>query len=395
MDNYHFTYGSTWGDFNNDGFLDLFVGVIKGPVFGESKPFNENLLFMNQGDGSFERVTTGNVITDGAQALAANDIDNDGDLDLVITHGNLAPPFLTYIYKNDGNENHWLNLTCEGTTSNRSAIGTRIRVKAKIGGNDVWMTRELTQENGVHACNGPRLHFGLGNVVSADSLIIRWPSGHTDTILNVPANQFYSAIEGAALEIDFKATNYIQLARPFNTVFLDSENDSIQLDLSEYLSLVTGDTVPEFEGDTLTYTIRSNENPEVVSVSLDPDTNILSLEAGTEEGTSVIQIITSAGFTRRMDQFSVTYTISDLTDSRQADPSVLIYPNPVTDLLFIDVSESVITEFEVVITDLQGSVVFNHSGNIHELDLSSLQKGMYFISIKSQESVTTKKIIKL
>ncbi|MEN8201424.1 MAG: CRTAC1 family protein [Bacteroidota bacterium] len=198
-----FTYNSTWGDFNNDGNLDLFVGVVstRDSAFGNELAFRENLLFMNRGNGTFSRITDGSIIADGAQATVANDIDNDGDLDLIITHGNLAPPFLTYIYRNEGNRNHWLNFTCEGTISNRSGIGTRIRLKANIHGKEVWMTRELTQENGIHACNGARMHFGLGNAQVADSLVIRWPLGHMDTYVDVPVNHFYKIIENTDLEV--------------------------------------------------------------------------------------------------------------------------------------------------------------------------------------------------
>lgn len=197
-----FTYNATWGDLNNDGTLDLFVAVVstRDSALGHGLSFRENLLFMNWGDGTFARVTEGSIITDGAQATVANDMDNDGDLDLVITHGNLAPPFLTYIYRNEGNRNHWLNFTCEGTSSNRSGIGTRIRVKATIRGKAVWMTRELTQENGIHACNGARLHFGLGDAGKADSVVIRWPLGDVDTYVDIQADHFYRVIEDTSLE---------------------------------------------------------------------------------------------------------------------------------------------------------------------------------------------------
>jgi hypothetical protein len=63
------------------------------------------------------------------------------------------------------------------------------------------MTRELVQENGIHACNGARLHFGLGNAGKADSVVIRWPLGHVDTFVGVPADQFYLAVENSGLEL--------------------------------------------------------------------------------------------------------------------------------------------------------------------------------------------------
>jgi hypothetical protein len=64
------------------------------------------------------------------------------------------------------------------------------------------MMREISQENGVHACNGPRLHFGLGEAEKADSLIIRWPNGLVETFLDIPADKFYKAVEGKSFDPD-------------------------------------------------------------------------------------------------------------------------------------------------------------------------------------------------
>ena len=66
------------------------------------------------------------------------------------------------------------------------------------------MTREISQENGIHACNGPRLHFGLGDAEKADSIIIRWPSGQNDSYTDVNANHFYKVVENKNLKRDQK-----------------------------------------------------------------------------------------------------------------------------------------------------------------------------------------------
>ncbi len=190
------SYSSSWGDLNNDGYIDLFVSVVpEGNVISQNYTWFDNMLYMNNGDGTFRRVITGAVISDGGEPHVMDDFDNDGDLDILIGHGNGSPPCLIYTYLNDGNGKHWLNLSCEGTLSNRSAIGTRVRVKADVDGKPVWMMREISQENGVHSCNGPRLHFGLGQAVQADSIIIRWPSGHIDTYTDIPSNHFYKTVE--------------------------------------------------------------------------------------------------------------------------------------------------------------------------------------------------------
>ncbi len=196
-------YNSSWGDLNNDGYLDLFVSVVPdGNLINPDCHWFQNMMYLNRGDGTFYRFKYGDIINDGGEPHVMNDFDNDGDLDIIIGHGNGARPYLVYVYLNNGNENHWLNIACEGTKSNRSAIGTRVKVKARVGDETVWMMREISQENGVHACNGPRLHFGLGSAVKADSVIIRWPGGLVETYADVPADHFYKAIEQQGFEID-------------------------------------------------------------------------------------------------------------------------------------------------------------------------------------------------
>jgi len=476
-----FTYSGTWGDFNNDGFLDLFIGVVPADqVLFTECTFKENLLFMNQGDGTFSRKLNGNIISDGAQALAANDFDNDGDLDLVITHGNLAPPYMTYIYANDGNDNNWLNFTCEGRYSSRSAIGTRIRVKARINGNDVWMMRELTQENGMHSCNGARLHFGMGDAGYADSIIIRWPSGHMDTFLNVPANQFYHAVEDSTLEIDFSATNYIQYSPDIPTIEFYKPDTSTTIDLRNHFRLISGDTVPEISGDTIHYLVSSIDNDNLITASLDG--SLLSIEPDSLLGTSRIHVIASTNFTRRSETIVVKnidgippviflditylpdsifvqstedgtiYLVPEGTDNRPvaikffsilslpvaanspvtilldtidsglywlyaadsneniSEPAVLstthdiaieenekpkIYPNPANASIIIESDRLV--QYNVDIRNINGQLVMSEKckGPKNKIDISSLPKGFYIITIKSKQFFTTEKLIKL
>lgn len=211
-----FSYNSSWGDVNNDGYLDLFVSVApEGSLLFRDCSWFENILFMNKGDGTFERLNQGSVITDGGEPHVMNDFDNDGDLDIIIGHGNTAPQCLVYIYINNGNNNNWLNISCEGTLSNRSAIGTRVRVNAVIDGKSVWMTREISQENGIHACNGPRLHFGIGNAEKAEEVIIRWPNGDIETLKDIPANKFYKAVEGVSFDPDPRIEQSTLLTLPY------------------------------------------------------------------------------------------------------------------------------------------------------------------------------------
>jgi hypothetical protein len=299
--------GSSWGDFDNDGDLDLFVtsDLNDGSIADFA---NFNMLFENNGDGSFIEVATGNLKTDGGHSCSILDHDNDGDLDILVPNGSLGSPLINYLYSNNGNENKWININCRGRISNSSAIGTRIWIKANINGQYVTQMRELAQQTGLHSISSPRFHLGLGDAEIADSIIIRWPLGQLDTFLNVPANQFYSAIEDSILKIDFSATNYIQYMPGIPAVKLYKSDTSVTIDLLEHFRLVAGDTVPEIFGDTLFFELQTNESDEIVSALLED--NILTLRPGSLEGSTMIQVIASADFTKRMDQISVSSMVN-------------------------------------------------------------------------------------
>jgi hypothetical protein len=119
---------------------------------------------------------------------AVGDIDNDGDLDVLIANIAATPA----LYRNDGgNRNHWLTIDIQGTRGNRDGIGTRVRVSA--GG--ILQTRDLLSSSGYLSQSDRRLHFGLGAHGIADSVTIRWPDGKRTELENVRADQFLTVKE--------------------------------------------------------------------------------------------------------------------------------------------------------------------------------------------------------
>lgn len=176
--------GSGWGDVDNDGDLDLFVCNAFGPT---REP---NFLFLNNNDGTFTRDLTAPIGTDSgwSYGCAMGDIDRDGDLDIAVARCFAASEHES-IYLNDGNANNWLEISCVGVVSNRDAVGARVRVLASIGGLPRWQMREVTSQSGYSGQNAPEQHFGMGDALIADSVIIDWPSGEVTRLTNLPVNQ--------------------------------------------------------------------------------------------------------------------------------------------------------------------------------------------------------------
>jgi hypothetical protein len=185
----------TWGDYDNDGYLDLFVS---------SK--SKNLLYHNSGDGTFTLVTSGSVITDASlynedYSCAWGDYNNDGFLDLAvgsINGGTAAPNFL---YRNNGNSNAWLKVKLIGSTSNRAAIGAKVHVQTTIAGKTISQLREVSGGGGYGAQN-LLPHFGLGDSTNAQIIRIEWPSGIVQVLTNIPSRQQLTITEPARLVIN-------------------------------------------------------------------------------------------------------------------------------------------------------------------------------------------------
>lgn len=181
-----------WADYDNDGFLDLFVSRWQN---------QNNLLYHNNGNGTFTKVTTGNIVNDHGNSFgcAWADYDNDGDMDLIVANINNENNFL---YRNNAvteNSNKWINVKCVGITSNKSAIGAKVMVKANINGTSQWQLREIIAGTGYASQNDIRAHFGLGSASVVDSIKIVWPSGAVNSFTNIGVNRFVTITENGSL----------------------------------------------------------------------------------------------------------------------------------------------------------------------------------------------------
>jgi hypothetical protein len=193
IDDVGFALSAAWGDYDNDGWLDLFV-----TNFGNG---GRNRLYRNKSDGSFERVLSGSVANDlgSSHGCAWGDYDRDGFLDLFVANATVGGGDSNdFLYHNEGNSNAWLMVKCVGSRSNRSAIGAKVRLKATINRKTFWQLREINTGDG-WSQNALEAHFGLGNATNIETLRIEWPSGAVQEWQNVAAKQYLTITEPALL----------------------------------------------------------------------------------------------------------------------------------------------------------------------------------------------------
>jgi enediyne biosynthesis protein E4 len=178
------SFGAAWGDFDNDGFVDAYFA---------NSSMAARFLYRNNGDGTFTRIIDDVFVSnaDGAGCEAV-DYNNDGFLDLFVT--GFAGGTNTLL-RNQGNTNNWLTLTLRGTESNRDAIGAKIKLRATIGGANRWQMREISGNGGWGSRNAGRAAFGLGDATNIDLVRIEWPSGTIQELENVRASQFLTVTE--------------------------------------------------------------------------------------------------------------------------------------------------------------------------------------------------------
>ena len=191
-------FGAVFLDFDNDARLDLAFAnghiMDNAPEFRSGATYAQrNLLFRNSG-GPRPFVEVGASAGPGfalvkvSRGLVAGDIDNDGDLDLLVTNNGQAADLL----RNDSSGSHALLVKTIGTQSNRDGIGARVRLT--VGART--QIRDVKAGSSYLGQNDMRLHFGLGSAATAERLEVQWPSGQTEVIQNVAANQILTMKEG-------------------------------------------------------------------------------------------------------------------------------------------------------------------------------------------------------
>ena len=184
-------------DYDNDGYQDLFVanGHLHENLaeLGQQGTYGQrNLLFRNNYNDTFTEVSEtlgpGMKLEDVSRGATFADYDSDGDIDIVVTNSNTAPRLL----RNDGgNRKNWLQLRLHATNGSTDAIGARVKIKT----GELTQTREVRSGDGYLSQRDLTLHFGIADYEQIDSIEIQWHSGVKQLIKSVTANQVLSLEE--------------------------------------------------------------------------------------------------------------------------------------------------------------------------------------------------------
>ncbi|WP_323788786.1 FG-GAP-like repeat-containing protein [Psychroserpens sp.] len=215
------TWSSAWGDYDNDGDMDVYIGASSGT----------SKLLRNDGNGVFVEVTVTSGVLDLTSTGIENctyDFDNDGNLDIA-SHGNIMfgngdMTFTLYdnilsgsngsfgdmnddgfidamsggtLYTNDANNNNWVKITTTGVQSNINGIGARVEVHTASG----VQIRDVRSGEGFRYMSTLNTHFGIGIENAITNIIIYWPSGIIDNVTDPTINTHHVIVEGQTLSI--------------------------------------------------------------------------------------------------------------------------------------------------------------------------------------------------
>lgn len=194
----HVNWGTGFVDFDNDGDRDIFVacGHLQDQVdfYDDTTSYHaRNLILMNTGKGTFLDVSDesgdGMSVKLSSRGACFDDLDNDGDMDVVVLNSRREP---TILRNESSSDNHWIQIDLQGTKTNLDGVGAQVTV----------FSGELVQVDEVHSGRGyqshwgSRLHFGLGQHDHIDRIEVRWIGGGVDTRENVLVDQILTIEEG-------------------------------------------------------------------------------------------------------------------------------------------------------------------------------------------------------
>jgi len=202
------TMGCNFGDVNNDGYLDMYIGT-GAPSYEMIYP---NRLLINSAEGKFydATVSSGTGHLQKGHGIAIGDLDNDGDQDILAEMGGFyqADVFANALFLNPGNDNNWVKLQLEGVTSNRDAIGSKIKVTV-LQDSIVRNVYRTVSSGSSFGANSFRAEIGLGAADSIKSIEVFWPTSNTRQVFTgVTLNQSYKVKEGEQQLVEVHAPGF-------------------------------------------------------------------------------------------------------------------------------------------------------------------------------------------
>ncbi len=351
--------GGYWADLDNDGYLDLIISTYWT---------NETKIYWNNGDGTF-KAGSGLFSANYGGCISIADINKDGFLDMFVGRG-FYGSYKNAIFANNGNTNNWVNIKLVGTVSNASAIGSKVRIKATIGGKEVWQVRETGLNQ--HSKNA---HFGLGDATTIDSLIVEWPSGNDTVLTNIDTNQFMSITElipPGFLKASFASDTLAgkgELTVQFTDISRCDPNNPITSWSWDFNNDGTEDSDEQHPSHTFSWS-----NDSIYDV-------VLKVSNGTD---------TSMMIKKEFIQLSEreSDTVSSLV-TKEMNEGVMVFPNPMHETVTFSINLHTAADIQLVLYDMTGrriAELYNGHRNAGHQTISwnrgDLTPGTYFYDIR-------------
>ena len=293
VDDHAQSWSTAAEDFDNDGDMDLLLSNIS----------DTNKFYLNNGDGTFTDIydSTGIEAQVGSWEVQAADFNNDGWVDflwqngkeLYINNGDLTftgydLPFSeggigdlnndgfqdvqmgSNVYYNSGNANKWFNVVLEGIDSNRNGIGARVELYGAWG----KQIREIRSGQGFSHMSSMKANFGIGSASEIEKVVIKWPSGKVDTILDPTPNQNLVVVEGSTL----LANNQFQSNDL--RIFPNPTSDVLNVKFNNSATLIETATICDISGRLVMNATIANQTIDVKSLAAGSYLLILKDENG-------------------------------------------------------------------------------------------------------------------
>jgi PKD repeat protein len=437
-------YATIWFDYDNDGDVDMFISKCSGGGQGEPARFNE--FHRNNGDGTFTNVSTAANMNHGNQtwSSAANDFDNDGFMDVIVgvsnfqnngthlfmhnngdgtftdiaagsgwdTYGGTSIEFVSFDFNNDGwadvftnqgsqgriflnngdntftnwavtpnfgavgdlnndgfldiqngttvfsnvpNDNNWIKMNLKGIESNINGIAARVEIHGAWG----KQIRDVQSGVGFRHMSTLNPHFGIGQATAIDSVIIRWPSGKVDMICNPAINTTVYIEEGSGLApiADFSAS-----AAEVTSGEVVSFTDESTLCPNAW----SWDVQPASGWIYSNGTTENSENPEIQfnDYGLYTITLITSNQNGESEQNPTAQVMVNSVV--GLDEY--------------LSSAIHVYPNPTSGQLNIEFAGNLDNARLAVVSTI-GAELMNYAAVPNSIDVNTLSNGSYFLVI--------------